>query len=122
MLKSTLKLSFIFCLLWFAATYTYNKGLALTYETTSFVLSNTSAVFVYILSLLLKRDKLAWISSVGVMCAFGGVICVYFDEVSHHSNDSASHEDKTYSDRLLGDILSLVSAICYATYSLFLES
>lgn len=78
MLKSTMLLSLIFCLLWFGATYCYNLGLSLTYESTSFVLSNTSAVFVYVLSLLLRRDKLNWVSASGVLLAFGGVICVYF--------------------------------------------
>lgn len=122
MLKQTIKLSFIFCLLWFAATYTYNLGLSLTFESTSFVLSNTSSVFVYLLSLILRRDKLAWISSIGVLIAFGGIICVYFGEVRQGNSESSSHEDKSLSERILGDALNLVSAIFYALYSLFLES
>ena len=73
-------MSTMFCFFWFLANYFYNYGLSLTFATSSFILSNTSSLFVYIISLIIKIEKFNWKTFLGVIFGFGGVICVYFGE------------------------------------------
>lgn len=50
-MRETLGLSLIFCLLWFCSTYFYNYGLLYASITSSVILSNTSPMWVYLISL-----------------------------------------------------------------------
>jgi solute carrier family 35 protein F5 len=71
-----LKLSFIFCMFWFLANYTYNFGLTKTSVSSSTVLSNTAAIFVYIIGMIFLNDKFHIVKGFFVLVSFGGVIII----------------------------------------------
>ena len=71
-------LSFTFCMFWFFSNYFYNLGLSSTTVSSSTVLSNTSAIFVYLITLVFLREKFDILRCVLVFVSFGGVILITF--------------------------------------------
>ena len=109
-------LSLTFCMLWFAANYFYNYGLLYATITSSVVLSNTSPIWVYVLSLMCcvpksVREDFSWIKFVMILVSLAGFGLIAWQD------DSSSQSDKP----LVGDILSIVSAMCYALYAVYLK-
>jgi len=111
-LKYIVKLSFIFCMFWFAANYFYNLGLVTTSVASSTVLSNTSAIFVFLIELLILREGFSVIKMIFVLVSFSGVLIITLSD-----RGSSSTEDHSY----IGDIFSLVSSFCYGLYATYLK-
>lgn len=112
--RQTFVISLNFCMLWFIANYFYNAGLVYTLVSSSTILSNTSVLFVFIFSsLLIKDERFSLLKLVGVLVSFGGATTIALSD-SNVTNETAKH-------RLLGDLLTLVSAIAYGAYSTFLK-
>lgn len=101
--------------LWFASNYLYNSGLASTSVSSSTVLSNTSSIWVYIVSLmLLKGTKFDLVRAAMVLLSFGGVIVITLA-------DNQDTDDKDQKDGFIGNILSLLSACFYGFYAVILK-
>ena len=75
--KEILQLSLTFCLIWFASNYFYNYGLLYATITSSVVLSNTSPIWVYVISIsccvsIKSREKFSWIKFGMILVSLGG--------------------------------------------------
>ena len=79
--RKIMKLSLTFCLLWFLANYFYNFGLLYATITSSVVLSNTSPVWVYVVSISCLvpkdvREKFNWVEASMVVVSLLGFVLV----------------------------------------------
>lgn len=112
-----IKISAMFCLLWFAANYFYNLSLNMTNISSNTIISNTSIIFVLIFSwLFLSTEKYNWIKIAGIILCFGGATLVIFSDPSN-DDTSLKAEAKT----IFGDLFALCSAVSYGLYSTFLK-
>lgn len=110
----------MFCGLWFLANYFYNYGLLYASVTSSVVLSNTSPAWVYILSIsclvpVAVREKFDWVCAIMVALSMSGFALIAIEDKHQENPDSGS--DKP----ILGDVLSIISAISYAFYATYLK-
>ena len=102
-------------MLWFCSNYFYNNGLSKTSVASSAVLCNTSAIFVYLISLcLLKNTKFDILKGFSVICSFTGIVIVTF-------SDTSDSDDKKNKNEFLGNMLSLLSALFYGLYAVILK-
>ena len=106
-------------MLWFLANYFYNYGLLYATITSSVVLSNTSPAWVYLLSLsclvpVSYREKFDWLCAIMILVSLSG-----FGVIALADKRDASESDTT--KPIIGDVLSLLSAISYALYATFLK-
>ncbi|MCH5236970.1 MAG: EamA family transporter [Muribaculaceae bacterium] len=68
-------------------------------------------IFVILIGVIFLKQRPSWIEYLGVLVSFIGAAIVILD----------GGKGKTGSDNLLGDILAIVSTICYAFYLVILE-
>lgn len=95
--------------LWFAANFTYNQSLNMTSVTSSTIVSSTSTVFTFLLSVIVLREPFKWLKVLGVALCMAGNISTIF-------NDSTSGGDGA-ADHVLGDLVALFSAFMYGVYT-----
>ena len=119
--KAIFKLSMTFCLLWFVSNYFYNYGLAFASVTSSVILSNTSPMWVYLISLscvvpAAMREKFDWIKGCMILLSLGGFIVIAIQDWKDDTNT-----DQTGAQQALGDGFTLISAMCYGFYATFLK-
>ncbi|KDO19210.1 hypothetical protein SPRG_15653 [Saprolegnia parasitica CBS 223.65] len=104
--RETLVISAIIAPLWFIANYTYTISLSMTSVTSSTIISSTSAMFTFALSIYFLGEKFTWPKLAGVALCMIGNSCTVF-------NDSTG----SGSEGVWGDILALVGAIMYGVYT-----
>lgn len=105
--RQVVKLAFVFCLLWFFANYTYQKGLVDTEAGMVTVLSSTSGLFTLVCAAIYPSshgDKFTLSKLVAVLVSLGGVVMVCMSDLQL--------EDKVPTGALWG----LGSAMLYAFY------
>ncbi|KAF8012550.1 hypothetical protein BT93_I0651 [Corymbia citriodora subsp. variegata] len=102
------KVSLLICPFWFFAQLTSNLSLKYTTVTSNTILSTSSSLFTFLVSLAFLGEKFTWVKLIGVLLCMGGTIIV-----SVGDSESASPRSNT---ALLGDMLALVSAALYAVY------
>jgi len=101
--------------IWFLAQSTYNWSLAGTSVSSSTILSTTSCVFTYLLSLCILHEKTNWQKNVGILCTvIGAILTGYADEQQPSDNTT---NDSTW----WGDSLALFSACMYAIYTTLIQ-
>ena len=76
-MKGTVNLSLIFCLLWFLSNYFYNCGLEYASITSSEILSNTSPMWVYVITLsclvpVASRERFDPVKVLMIVVSLGG--------------------------------------------------
>lgn len=103
------KASLIICPFWFCAQLTFNFSLKYTTVTSNTILSSSSSLFTFLVSLVFLDEKFTWVKLFSVLLCMAGSITVSL-------GDSESAQSATASNPLLGDILALVSAGLYASY------
>lgn len=81
-------------------------GLDRTTEVNAAVIMTTTPVMVFLVSVLLKTEKLTWIKSAGLAIALAGAVILSINGRSVSLG----------SDTLVGDLLILANASCYAIY------
>ena len=96
--------------LWFLANFFYILSLSKTSVASSTILSSTSSVFTLIIGYILKSERIVRWQVAGVVVCFLGSVIVGFSDKSKGSEES-----------FYGDLLSLVSAVLYACYSVVLS-
>ncbi|MCH5242471.1 MAG: EamA family transporter [Muribaculaceae bacterium] len=69
-------------------------------------------IFVILINVIFLKQRPYWIEYLGVVVSFIGAAIVILGGVSHHSD---IHEH-TAKGNIIGDILAIVSTICYAFY------
>ncbi|KAF5272416.1 hypothetical protein FQA39_LY07884 [Lamprigera yunnana] len=106
------RVAFIFCILWFFANYTYQLALAKTEAGIVNLLSSSSSLFTLILSALFpsnQMDRFTISKLVAVGMSICGLVLVSLSDVNLESRFP------------FGAILSLISALSYASYLVFLR-
>ena len=109
------KLSMIFAPFMMTSNYLYNLGLDHASVSSVCILSNTSSIFVFILSIIILHDKLKYIKVIAILICFGGVLLIGFSD-NNQGGDSSG-----VSNTLWGDIITLISALLYAIYAVLLK-
>lgn len=61
---------------WFFSNYFYNYGLSTTSVSSSTVLSNTSAIFVYLIALIFLKETFVILKAICVLLSFTGVVLI----------------------------------------------
>ena len=112
-------LSFTFCLLWFGSNYFYNYGLEYASITSSVILSNTSPMWVYVLSLscfvpVLHREKFNCVKALMIFVSLAGFILIALQDFKNGTEDKKDLQ-------AIGDVLTMMSAMCYAIYATYLK-
>nr|XP_043618121.1 solute carrier family 35 member F5 [Erigeron canadensis] len=103
------KASLLVCPFWFLAQLSFNVSLKYTTVTSNTILSSSSSLFTFLVSLVFLGEKFTWIKLFSVLLCMGGTIIVSL-------GDSKSGMSATASNPLVGDILALVSSAFYAVY------
>ncbi|PRP84363.1 hypothetical protein PROFUN_08228 [Planoprotostelium fungivorum] len=104
-LREVIKISAIFAPIWFAANYSFNLSLTLTSVSSNTILSTTSSLFILIIGIILKTEKFTLVKLAAVILSISGVVLV-----------SLSDRQKMAGNSLVGNALSLLSAVLYAAY------
>lgn len=104
------RISAIISPLWFTANFTYNQSLNMTSVTSSTIVSSTSTVFTFLLSVLVLREPFRWLKLAGVVFCMAGNMTTIL-------NDSGSDGDSGASDHALGDLVALFAAFMYGVYT-----
>ncbi|CAI0560979.1 unnamed protein product [Linum tenue] len=87
----------------------FNLSLKYTTVTSNTILSSTSSLFTFLVSLAFLSEKFTWVKFLSVLLCMGGTIIVSL-------GDSESGPSTIASKPLLGDVFALVSAGFYAVY------
>lgn len=103
------KVSLLICPFWFFAQLTFNFSLKYTTVTSNTILSSTSSLFTFLVSVAVLGEAFTWVKLVSVLFCMGGTIIVSLSDSDTKSNAIATSP-------FLGDILALVSAGLYAVY------
>jgi solute carrier family 35 protein F5 len=108
------KISAVFALFWFLSNYLYNYGLSCSSITSSTILSNTSPTWVYLISIscLLseqQRQQFKISKALFVVISLSGFIVIAMQDQAESENN------------LIGDVLTVLSAIFYSLYATFLK-
>lgn len=104
--RAAAKAGLIVCPLWFLAQGSYNWALAGTSVSSSTILSTTSCVFTFGLSLIFLKERFRWQKLAGVVVTVGGAALVSFSDTSQDGVGT-----------WWGDALSLFSAFMYGVYT-----
>lgn len=107
-------------MIWFLANYFYNYGLLYASITSSVVLSNTSPAWVYLLSIsclvpAAVREKFDFLCAIMIVISMSGFALIALED--KHDAKSGDDTEKP----ILGDVLSVLSAISYAVYATYLK-
>ncbi len=86
-------------------------GVSLTSASTGGVLINTNVLFISLFSAHFFHERFTKLKLVGIVISFIGVIFVFFGQMS---NETIAYSESF----LLGSILVILSAICWAIYSI----
>lgn len=97
--------------IWFAAQWTYSAGVATTSATSSTVISTTSVVWTLLASVVFLGERLTVMKVVGVIACMAGNIATLWGSDVHQGQKA----------HLSGDILCIVAAMLYATYTTILK-
>lgn len=108
-------------MIWFLANYFYNYGLLYSSITSSVVLANTSPAWVYLLSIsclipTIYREKFDCVCFIMIAVSISGFVLIAVSD----KNDAQSNEGES-DHPVIGDILSLLSAISYAIYATYFK-
>lgn len=103
------KVSLLICPFWFLAQLTFNLSLKYTSVTSNTILSSTSSLFTFLVSLAFLGERFTWIKLISVLLCMGGTVIVGLA-------DSESGVNAIATNPVLGDVLALVSACLYAVY------
>ncbi|RHY28498.1 hypothetical protein DYB25_012290, partial [Aphanomyces astaci] len=100
--RDTLWVSAVVAPLWFIANCAYNFSLNMT----STIISSTSSMFTFALSVFFLGERFAWFKIAGVVFCMAGNIVTVLQDGSSGTSDSFT-----------GDSIALVSAFMYAVYT-----
>ncbi|XP_020675194.1 solute carrier family 35 member F5 [Dendrobium catenatum] len=103
------KVSLLICPFWFFAQLTFNLSLKYTTVTSNTILSSTSSLFTFLVSVAFLGEKFTWVKLVSVLLCMGGTVLVSLADLGVGVNAIAYNA-------VLGDALALVSAGLYAVY------
>ncbi|CAL9735673.1 thiamine-repressible mitochondrial transport protein Thi74p [Monosporozyma servazzii] len=113
-LKSIIKLSLLFCILWFSANLTTNISLSYTSVTSQTILSSTASFFTLFFGVLFGIDTINIHKLIGLIISLCGIIIIITKSIGS-STDSFNH--LSHKNIIIGDCLALLGALIYGIYS-----
>ncbi|KDR85102.1 hypothetical protein GALMADRAFT_233728 [Galerina marginata CBS 339.88] len=123
--RQTAHLAFTFCLIWFIANWSVNASLGYTSVASATVLSSMSGFFTLAIGRLFRVETLTFLKIGAVCTSFVGVLLVSIsDSETNRPAGPASHpiiQTTVDSRATIGDVLALISALCYAMYVILLK-
>jgi solute carrier family 35 protein F5 len=96
--------------LWFLAQWSFNASLALTSVTSNTILSSTSSLFTFFLSILLLGEVFSSSKLLAIMACIVGTALVTL-------SDATSQSEGSKQASLSGDALTVISTALYAGYT-----
>ncbi|KAG7380180.1 hypothetical protein PHYPSEUDO_007660 [Phytophthora pseudosyringae] len=105
--RQIFRISAIISPLWFIANFTYNESLNLTSVSSSTIVSSTSTVFTFLLSVVALKEPFVWMKLAGVILCMGGNISTIFNDEGADSG----------ADHVFGDLVALFAAFMYGVYT-----
>ena len=112
---ATLKASAVVCPIWFLANFTYNFSLRWTSISSNTILSSTSSIWTFVLSVLVLREDVTLSKIIGVVLAVFGSSCVGLS--SGAGGDDASGSATSMLQRVAGGLVCVLSACLYGCYT-----
>jgi solute carrier family 35 protein F5 len=132
--KSTARLSFTFCILWFSANYFAMACLQYTTVASTTILTSTSSIWTLLIGAFTHMEKFTWRKFLGVLASLIGIIIISSKDLTatgsgphgkspgHHDvRQSSTFPTKRPAELALGDGLALTSAIIYGAYTITLK-
>ncbi|CAL1375015.1 unnamed protein product [Linum trigynum] len=118
--KQVAKYGFYIAPLWFVTEYLSNAALARTSVASTTVLSSTSGLFTLFVGAFLGEDSLNLSKVIAVLVSMAGVVMTTFGKTwaADESQLSASNDGER---TLVGDLFGLLSAVCYALFTVLLK-
>lgn len=113
--RETLRLSLSFCILWFSSNFFNNASLLFTSVSSQTILSSTSSFFTMLVGYLVSQETFNTEKILSLAGLFVGVLCVTLNDEPQTSGSTP------FRVVLLGDMLALLSALCYGVYSILLK-
>jgi solute carrier family 35 protein F5 len=113
--STVLRISLLISPIWFGANLAYISSLALTSVTSSTIISTTSSLFTFLLSLCLLSEPSSAGKVAGVaLCMTGNVLTALADRTA--ATDGA-HSARAFA----GDLVCLVGAVLYGVYTVLIR-
>jgi solute carrier family 35 protein F5 len=110
---AVLRISLLICPIWFGANLSYITSLALTSVTSSTIISTTSSLFTFVLSLCLLSERSSTAKVAGVaLCMAGNVLTALADREA-----GGAHSARAF----LGDVVCLLGAVLYGVYTVLIR-
>lgn len=132
--KSTARLSFTFCILWFSANYFAMACLQYTTVASTTILTSTSSIWTLLIGAFTHMEKFTWRKLLGVLASLAGIVIISSKDLTatgpgpdgtplgHHDVRSPStFPTKRPAELALGDVLALTSAVIYGAYTIMLK-
>eukprot|EP01038_Epipyxis_sp_PR26KG_P008033 gene8033-10886_t len=104
--KKAFGISLIVAPTWFAANCLYNYSLLMTSNSSSTIISNTSASFTLAFSWWWGLEEISYFKIYGLLACFAGAACIGVQ-------DQSNAQQRT----LVGDIIALLSSVGYGIYT-----
>ncbi|KAJ1616524.1 hypothetical protein T492DRAFT_1106074 [Pavlovales sp. CCMP2436] len=111
---AVLRISLLICPIWFGANLAYITSLALTSVTSSTIISTTSSLFTFVLSIVVLDEQATLAKLAGVLLCMGGNVLTAFA-------DRESHSGPTSSRVVAGDLICLLGALLYGLYTVLIR-
>jgi solute carrier family 35 protein F5 len=102
--KQVMKISLLFCPVWFIANYAYNSSLVLTTVASNTILSATSGFFTLLFGTLFRVEEFSWGKLLATTICIAGVALVTLVDTQQ---GTAS---------IIGDVVAMGSAVFYGLY------
>lgn len=132
--KSTARLSFTFCILWFSANYFAMACLQYTTVASTTILTSTSAIWTLLIGTFTHMEKFTWRKLLGVFASLIGIMIISSKDLTatgpgphggapgrHNVRQTTKFPTKRPAELALGDALALTSAIIYGAYTITLK-
>lgn len=147
-LVSTARLSLMFCCLWFGANYFSLSALQFTAVASATILTSTASMWTLVIGAVTGIETFTWKKLCGVLASFFGIVLISMLDMNSaprtdNSRSPIEHgqalttslqespsfytralnefPDKPPSELILGDAMSLISAIVYGFYTITLK-
>ncbi|KAG0680819.1 hypothetical protein C6P41_004740 [Kluyveromyces marxianus] len=132
-LRSTVKLSAQFCILWFLANLVTNSSLSYTSVASQTILSSTSSFFTLLVSALCHVESVNKVKILGSIVSFLGIVMVTKSDYSYVTSSEVHlaipykfHNGIDYDNTspmtiFVGNLLALAGALFYGVYSTLLK-
>ncbi|KAF9111969.1 hypothetical protein BGX27_004190 [Mortierella sp. AM989] len=114
--REVARLSFAFCILWFAANWATNASLAYTTVASSTILASMAGFFTLAIGSFMKTESFSVVKLIAVGGSLLGVALV-----SESDRRNSNIEPSSPPAPLFGDFLALLSALFYGCYTVLLK-